>query len=422
MLVKAYLEWMAAASVTDRVEAVAVMAETVLTGRLSQQDREDAEAALMMALDDDALVVRRALAEALSSSERAPRTLILPLAHDLSSIAAHVLLKSPVLSDADLVDLVGSSDAIAQTAIALRPVVSETVSAALATHGALDAAIAVIANDGAAFTPRSLYDIAMRHRASAELRGVMLEREDLPLSVRQILVSSTAEALSGFVIEAGWMTKTRADRCISEAERSASIAIAAIAERAEVIELADTLRREGRLTPNLLLRAVLCGETELLAASLSLLTRIAHGKVAAMIADAGGSAFGAAYDRAGLPASLKAAFVAALRAAKRLRPIERSQLDLAIIRETLIAVSQAKHGADAPVLALLRRYEAEAMRDHARSITQEILASQPSIHAEATLLIEALGPIEADRGAAIAPPADNDLITIEADERIARAA
>jgi len=47
--------------------------------------------------------------------------MVLTLAGDHSDIAAIVLSRSPLLSDAELVDCAATSDSFAQSAIALRP-------------------------------------------------------------------------------------------------------------------------------------------------------------------------------------------------------------------------------------------------------------------------------------------------------------
>ncbi len=68
--------------------------------------------------------MRRALAEAFASAPDAPHHIVLGLADDQSDISSIVLGRSPVLSDSDLIDCAAIGDAIAQSAIALRPVVS----------------------------------------------------------------------------------------------------------------------------------------------------------------------------------------------------------------------------------------------------------------------------------------------------------
>jgi uncharacterized protein (DUF2336 family) len=421
MLVRAYLEWMSTAAIEERVQAVSVMTHTFISGCLSADDQADAEAALLLALDDGAVLVRRALAQGLASSEFAPRSIVLGLAQDVSMVAAHVLLKSPVLVDADLVDVIITGDAIAQTAIALRPALSAPLAVAIARHGSLDAALALVSNDGAEVPPEAFLLIAERHKASAELRGVLLEREDLPLAVRQMVVAATSAALREFAVGAGWLGAARAERCIADAERQATIEVVAMGDDREVGEVVHVLRSSERLTASLLLRAVLGGDTRLMQHALSQLANMPANKVKAMLWDASGSAFSALFNRAQLPASLKSAFVAAIKACNRLRTEPGSYLNIHVIQATLIAVSQEKGGGDAAVLALLRRYEADAKRVLARAMTQEIMGKPARIldnAAEIDAVIAIGTDIAADASTAVPPSPHNDIITITPGDRL----
>ncbi len=105
MIVRAYLEWSLNASAAERAEAAGMLADLFLDGDLAHGARREAEAALLLALDDPSPLVRRTLAEKLGASDKAPRALIATLTHDVSDIAAVVIANSPLLPDAALVDL-----------------------------------------------------------------------------------------------------------------------------------------------------------------------------------------------------------------------------------------------------------------------------------------------------------------------------
>ena len=92
---------------------------------------------MIMLLDDPSPLVRRALAEALAGSADAPHAVIHALASDHADIAALVLARSPLLIDAELVDVVASGSCDLQTAIASRVPLQSAVAAAIAEAGAL---------------------------------------------------------------------------------------------------------------------------------------------------------------------------------------------------------------------------------------------------------------------------------------------
>ena len=131
-------------------------------------------------LDDPSTLVRRALAEALSSANAAPRHLVLALAGDRSDVAAAVLQRSPVLTDADLVDCAAIGDAVAQSALARRPNLSPGVTAALAEVGERDAILTLISNREVNLWASPLGRIFARFGDDVEVRVLLLQRPPLP--------------------------------------------------------------------------------------------------------------------------------------------------------------------------------------------------------------------------------------------------
>ena len=132
MIVERYLEWAAGAPAHLRAEAAGALARSWLHGDLEPQVRDEVEAVLTRSLDDPAIAVRCAIAEALSAAPDAPHALMLSLAQDAADVAEPVLARSPVLTDLELVDLVALGDVRAQVAIARRRMVSGPLAAAIA--------------------------------------------------------------------------------------------------------------------------------------------------------------------------------------------------------------------------------------------------------------------------------------------------
>lgn len=121
MILRQFLPWAQTASVTKRAQAAEALARSWRASGLADNARRDAERAIMALLDDPAPLVRRRLAEYFAAQTHAPKALITALACDQSDIAAPVLAHSPLLSDAELIDIAATGDAIAQESIAQRP-------------------------------------------------------------------------------------------------------------------------------------------------------------------------------------------------------------------------------------------------------------------------------------------------------------
>src|SRR6187549_302505 len=130
MVVSHFLKWINTARVSDRAEAAGILARSFTDNQLSLEDRCATEAALTLLLDDPSWKVRLAIAEALSMSRHAPLQIINALAADQPEVASLVIGRSPVMTDADLIDHVASGTKATQTLIARRPAVSMQVSAA----------------------------------------------------------------------------------------------------------------------------------------------------------------------------------------------------------------------------------------------------------------------------------------------------
>src|SRR5690606_17891383 len=106
---------------------------------LSFEERCAAEASLTLLLDDPSPKVRQAMAEPLSLCPHAPLQVISSLAGDQPEIAALVLVRSPLFTDADLIDRVAGCNSSVQRLVAMRPLVSMPVAAAIAEVGDAEA-------------------------------------------------------------------------------------------------------------------------------------------------------------------------------------------------------------------------------------------------------------------------------------------
>src|SRR5690606_24127485 len=150
MLVRPFLRWIGNARVGERAAAAGALARALLDHQIAFEDRCEVEAALTLLVDDPSPKVRSALAEALSMSPHAPPQIVAALADDQDEVAGVILVRSPLLSDVDLIDRVAASRPSIQALIASRPVVSMSLSAAIAEVGALEACRVLVTNEGAA--------------------------------------------------------------------------------------------------------------------------------------------------------------------------------------------------------------------------------------------------------------------------------
>lgn len=391
MIVRSFIAWFDTAPMHERIEAVQMMAQCYLSGELGSDTPQDAETALTLVLDDPAISVRAALARELTLSARAPRHLIVSLAHDQAEVSSMVLARSPQLTDADLIDCARHGEALTHLAIAMRETVSARVAGVLAEVAGARALCSLLDNSGADLSEANYRHILSRHGGDGALREALNRREDLPADVRQSLVSAVSRDLLAFVRERGWVAERRLDRTVTDARDAATIELAAEAQNLSqfVAHLGDT----GQLTPSLLIRSLLTGDTSLLGAALVCLSGVSTSRVAGMLRGRGGSVLAATCVKAGLPRTLVPVFTAALTAIHEQRGdafSAGSDLKRPIVGKVLAACLMEDSEDMRPVLALLRRYDAELARAEARVAVERLKTdAAPMLEASVAPMIDA---------------------------------
>ncbi len=379
MIVNTFLRWVQTAPAADRAEATTQLARAYLISDVSPHDLAAIEAAMVVMLDDRSPLVREALANVLARSSEAPHHVILALAADQPDVAEPVLRDSPVLTDADLIELIGTGDAERQAAIAARERLSPGIAAAIAEVGTASACLVLVEN-GAAPLTRSVFErLVQRFGHLSVLREALLARPDLPPEARLGLVQSLADTLGRFVAAKAWLGEERVERVVRDAAERAAVTLAFDLGGAAMPDLVTRLKRQGKLTPALLLRAVLTGQIDLFEAALADLSGLPIAKVRAVVADPGSPGFRAVFGRAGLPEGAFASFRAALLAGREtgfaLEADGEIRLRRAMVDEALRVQEQLAGDDVDQILTLLRRLASEAAREEARAYTRELIAA-----------------------------------------------
>jgi uncharacterized protein (DUF2336 family) len=339
-----------------------------------------------MLLDDPSPLVRRALAEALASSDRAPQVVVHALAADQPDIAIPILAHSQVLLEDDLVDLIATGHADVQVAIAGRLGLPRTLAAAIAEVGAAEACLALLENGEADIARFSIDRIVERFGHLAPIRENLLARDDLPMAMRQALLSKLSQTLAGFVAARQWLGSEHAEFATKDACEKATVALAADTSYDEVGAFVQHLRHSGQLTAGMILRALSSGNVVLFEEALAELSSIPIDRVTAYVHDKNISGFRALYRAAGLPEVAYPAFREALAAMRAGLLIGEqggaSRLKRRMVERVLDACSHERGEEAASVLALLRRFSVEAAREEARLFCDDLVADACIIQAD----------------------------------------
>ena len=379
MIVRQFINWIKTAPAGERAEATRALARAWLISDLSHDDRSAAEGALLMLLDDASPLVRQAMAEVFARSTDAPAAIVQTLSLDQPSVSLPILEHSPLLIDADLVDIVATGNSEMQCAVARRINLPASVCAAIAEVGTPAAALELIENAYAELAPFSWDRIVERHGHLAAIRESMLVLEDLPAATRVALVAKLSDTLAQFVVARNWLSADRAVRIVSEVRDRSTVNVAARSRGEDMRALVCHLRATGQLTSGLILRALLSGNVELFDSALAELSGLPQARVSALLYDRGGASLQALLLRAGLPESTFAAFRAALEVGHETGFVGSVGGAVVLRRrmvERVLTRCETDPQAAGPLLILLRRFANESAREEARMFCEELTVDE----------------------------------------------
>src|SRR2546429_4884578 len=389
MIVRQFISWIRTAPAGERAEATRALARAWLISDLTEDDRAAAEGALLMLLDDASPLVRQAMAEVFARSAEAPAAIMQALSLDQPSVALPVLEHSPLLIDADLVDIVATGNCQTQCALARRIRLPASVCAAIAEVGTAAAALELIENAYAELAPFSWDRIVERRGQRRAIGNSMLVLEDLPAATRVALVAKLSETLAQFVVARNWLSADRAGRIASEARERSTVNIAARSGGDDMRDLVRHLRATGQLTAGLILRALLSGNLELFDSALAVLFDLPQARVSALLHERGGASMQALLRRAGLPESTFAAFRVALEVCHETGFVDTlggaARLRRRMVERVLTHCETDRKAAE-PLLILLRRFATESAREEARMFCEELIADEAFVPPERDLI------------------------------------
>ena len=301
MTVQCFAQWCETASSLERVRAAEIICDTINDPHASAEEVEVARSVLVVSLNDPSPKVRMALARGLCRSRNIARGVLLSLCDASDPITCIIAARSPVLDDADLIDLVTEGSAGLRGAIARRPVVSVRVSAAIADVADATICVDLLSNDGAAIAGLTYRRMAERLGDEASVRGALLCRSDLPVGVRQTLILKTGEALSKLSILVNLIGNERAGHVTVDACERATADLADLIDDGEGPALLEHLRVSGQLNVAFLLRTLCSGHIDLLTLALARLSGISGRRVRLVLFDGRRRALMTLLEKCGLP-------------------------------------------------------------------------------------------------------------------------
>src|SRR5260221_6262595 len=252
-------------SAQSRADLATTLAKEFEARGLTPAERRLAEDIFRALTHDAAERVRRALAEHLKDSRDLPHDVALALAHDIDAIALPILQHSVVLTDADLIEIIGRNEPGKQVAIAGRKTVAAAVAEALIDTSNPAAVARLVGNDGAELDDDALRRVVERYPGDVTIHAPLAGRKALPAMVLERLLAVASDSLREALIERQDLPHGAAsDLILQIRERATAGLLSARGPAGDAERLARQLNINGRLTAPLILRPPSLGGLALL--------------------------------------------------------------------------------------------------------------------------------------------------------------
>ena len=168
---------------------------------LSDQDRAIMLDIIRQLIHEVERSVRRTLAEHLATRADAPEDLIATLANDEIEVAHPILVKSDVLKDPELIEIVQHRTMEHQVAIAIRSSISEQLSDALVETDNEEVVTTLLSNQGAAISNSTMNHLVERSVDVPGYQGPLVHRHDLSPGLVKKLYWGVSAALRQYIVQ-----------------------------------------------------------------------------------------------------------------------------------------------------------------------------------------------------------------------------
>ena len=297
-------------SVDARAGTAAKVADAFDSSQLSDAERELASQIFRVMAKDAEVMVRSTLASHLKSSPDLPKDVALALARDIEEVSLPMLEFSSLLEDGDLIEIVRSSSAEKQKAVARRETVSTNVANALIDHGKSAGVVAELMNNKGAKLGEAEYAKALKKFGDdPAVANSVAARPQLPITIAERVVNMVSEKLRDFLVSKQEITVEMATDIVLQARERATVNLLPPgATSQDVVDLCKQLRDNRRLTPSLILRALCTGDLAFFEASMAVLSNTPIVNARMLIHDEGRLGLKTLYGRTSLPLHLYPAF------------------------------------------------------------------------------------------------------------------
>lgn len=289
-----------------KIEVTKKIANYYKTGGFNISQMKIAEEIFRGLVNDAEVELRKSLAEAIKDADNVPADLILELARDIQEVSLPVLQFSEVLTDADLIEIVSSTDDISkQIAIAKRERVGESVSQALIETRNEAVVDNLLQNENAEVSASGYSQIVENFSHKEDIIGAVVQRDKLPVSVIEHLANAVSEALLKTLEERHKESFQKLQPLVKRSREIATMKVIGLecsdAEFCQFLKLMEKLQISEDLVP---IYALCLGNIRIFEICVARKLSVAIANVRTLTKDESNNGLNAIYHRADLPEDL----------------------------------------------------------------------------------------------------------------------
>jgi len=268
---------------------------------LSAQERALMLDILEKLMRDVAREVRRKLALRLADAPGLPHELAVMLANDEIDVATPILLRSSVLQDVDLIEVIRHRSRQHILTVAMRRDLSGTLSDSLVETGDRDVIRTLLENQDANISRTTLAYLVEQSKTVDEFQEPLVRRRDLPKELARRMVHWVAAALRQALLDRFAIDPNALDDRLEPVVKEEIIQVTAEVEADSAADvLSRALGEQRQLTPRLLLQTLRKGEVQLFEAMFAEMSGLRLKLVTRLVYEPGGQGLAVAARGMGL--------------------------------------------------------------------------------------------------------------------------
>ncbi len=241
---------------------------------------------------DVEMAIRIAVAQRLADDVSAPQDLIMMLVDDAIEVARPLILRSPLLREEDMLELIAHAGVAHQEAVAGRPHIGERVTEALVACEAESVLMALVRNATAKISQAGYASLVEKSRRFAGLQEPLAGRPDLPRALADTMCEFVSDVLKSFIKSNFKVAAKTIDQAVAQAERAIKADPPGHADQmpGSSGKLIEKLAASGQLKPSFLMRVLSQGQVELFDLAFAKLLDIDHNRFRALFYEGGARA------------------------------------------------------------------------------------------------------------------------------------